>query len=166
MPSVPDATAYLVGRWSIDRVVVDERTGAQGTFTGTAEFRRVDGELLELESGEFVWGGVSNQANRTHRLVPRPDGTADVLFADGRPFHDLDLRTGRWRTRHPCAADLYDGEFTVVSHDEWHLRWRVEGPAKTQVLTSVYRRNPADARRATGTGNGASTTVPAPDITR
>ncbi|MYW01750.1 DUF6314 family protein [Streptomyces sp. SID3343] len=140
MCPVPDAAAYLAGHWSIDRIVVDERTGDRGSFTGTAEFRRVDDELLELESGEFVWGGVANPASRTHRLVPRADGTADVLFGDGKPFHDLDLRTGRWSTRHPCAADLYDGEFTVVSHDEWHLRWRVAGPAKTQLLTSVYRR--------------------------
>jgi hypothetical protein len=137
---VPDAAAYLAGHWLVDRVVIDQRSGAQGTFTGTAEFRPVDGELLELESGDFAWAGVTNRASRTHRLAPRDDGTADVFFADGRPFHDLDLRTGRWSTRHPCAADRYDGEFTVVSPDEWHLRWRVEGPAKTQVLTSVYRR--------------------------
>lgn len=146
MCSVPDAVAYLVGRWSIDRTVIDELFGARGSFVGTAEFRRVGDELLEEESGEFEWGGVTNPASRSHRLVPRADGTADVLFADGRPFHDLDLRTGRWSTRHPCAADFYDGEFTVVSQDEWHLRWRVSGPAKTQLLTSVYRRIPPPGR--------------------
>jgi hypothetical protein len=137
---VPDALAYLTGRWSIDRVVLDERSGAQGTFRGTADFFAEVEHVLEVESGEFVWGGVTNPATRTHRLLPRPDGTAEVQFADGRHFHDLDLRTGHWTTRHPCAADLYDGEFTVVSGDEWHLRWRVGGPAKTQLLTSVYRR--------------------------
>ncbi|WP_331771781.1 DUF6314 family protein (plasmid) [Embleya sp. NBC_00888] len=140
MRPVPDTAAYLVGRWSIDRAVTDERSGARGTFVGTAVFRRTDDELLEMESGEFVWAGTANPASRTHRLVPRADGTVDVLFADGRPFHHLDLRTGRWHTRHPCAADRYDGEFTVVSQDEWHLLWRVEGPTKTQTLTSVYRR--------------------------
>ncbi|WP_307721562.1 DUF6314 family protein [Embleya hyalina] len=68
--------------------------------------------------------------------------------ADGGPFHDLDLRTGRWNTRHPCAADFYDQEFTVVSQDEWHLRWRVSGPAKTQLPTSVHRRIPPVGRDA------------------
>ncbi|MFI1379356.1 DUF6314 family protein [Embleya sp. NPDC020886] len=138
--SVADTAAYLLGEWSIERTVVDERSGARGTFVGTALFRRVGGELLEVESGDFVWGGIGNPATRTHRLVPHDDGTVDVLFADGRPFHHLDLRTGHWHTRHPCAADRYDGEFTVVSPDEWHLCWRVWGPAKTQLLTSVYRR--------------------------
>jgi hypothetical protein len=137
---VPDTAAYLAGQWSVDRAVVDERSGARGTFIGTAVFRQIGDELLEVESGEFVWAGIANRASRTHRLVARGDGTADVLFADGRPFHHLDLRTGHWSTTHPCAADRYDGEFTVVSPDEWHLRWWVEGPAKTQVLTSVYRR--------------------------
>ncbi|MGC0417966.1 DUF6314 family protein [Embleya sp. AB8] len=140
MYPVPNAAAYLTGHWSIDRTVVDERSGVQGGFTGTAVFRRSGDELLEQESGEFVWAGTSNRASRTHRLIPHPDGTADVCFADGRRFHDLDLRTGHWTTRHPCAADRYDGEFTVVSPNEWHLRWQVAGPAKSQTLTSVYRR--------------------------
>ncbi|WP_126638198.1 DUF6314 family protein [Embleya hyalina] len=146
MYPVRDAAAYLAGHWIIHRTVIDELSGTEGSFAGTAEFRPADDELLELESGEFEWGGVTNRASRSHRLVPRADGTADVLFADGRPFHDLDLRTGHWSTRHPCAADLYDGEFTVVARNEWHLRWRVSGPAKTQLLTSVYRRIPSTGR--------------------
>jgi hypothetical protein len=42
---------------------------------------------------------------------------------------------------HQCGADLYDGDYTVVSADEWRLRWAVHGPAKDQLLTSVYRRS-------------------------
>ncbi|MEU2789679.1 DUF6314 family protein [Streptomyces sp. NPDC007100] len=141
--AVTDAAAYLAGRWTIDRTVLDVRTGTQGTFRGTAHFRPEGGAgavLLHVEEGELAWNGATAPATRTLRLCPRPDGTADVTFADGRPFHDLDLRTGHWNTRHPCAADLYEGEFTVVSPQEWHLRWRVGGPAKTQLLCSVYRR--------------------------
>ncbi|WP_030021433.1 DUF6314 family protein [Streptomyces monomycini] len=168
----PDAAEYLAGWWTVDRTVLDVRTGTQGTFRGTAHFRpegaegtegtedpeaaegpestedpdgseggSAPGVLLHVEEGELTWNGTTVPATRTLRLCPRPDGTADVTFADGRPFHDLDLRTGHWTTRHPCAADLYDGEFTVVSPGEWHLRWRVGGPAKTQVLCSVYRKN-------------------------
>ncbi|MEV5596774.1 DUF6314 family protein [Streptomyces sp. NPDC052496] len=160
--AVPDAAAYLAGWWTIDRTVLDVRTGTQGTFRGTAHFRPVGpgdpgrtgcigqtggvgdpaagAALLHVEEGELTWNGSTAPAARTLRLYPHPDGTADVTFADGRPFHDLDLRTGHWTTRHPCAADLYDGEFTVVSAGEWHLTWRVGGPAKEQVLRSVYRR--------------------------
>ncbi|MEU7137649.1 DUF6314 family protein [Streptomyces sp. NPDC046261] len=139
---VPDVVAYLSGRWTVDRTLLDLATGAQGTFHGTAEFRAAgDGaRVLHVEQGELTWNGSVNRAGRTLGLLPRPDGTAEVTFADGRPFHDLDLRTGRWTARHPCARDLYDGTFTVVSPDEWHLRWYATGPAKDQLHRSVYRR--------------------------
>ncbi|MFI7101281.1 DUF6314 family protein [Streptomyces sp. NPDC050161] len=139
---VPDAAAYLTGRWSIERTVRDVRSGAAGSFRGTADFRPdAAGEvLLHVEEGELTWAGTAHPASRTLRLRPRPDGGAEVSFADGRPFHDLDLRRGRWHTVHPCAADRYDGTFTVAGPDEWHLEWRVGGPAKEQLLRSVYRR--------------------------
>ncbi|WP_406221311.1 DUF6314 family protein [Streptomyces decoyicus] len=139
---VPDAAAYLSGRWSIERTVHDLRSGAEGSFRGTAEFRPdAAGEaLLHVEEGQLTWGGTANPASRTLLLRPRPDGTAEVDFADGRPFHDLDLRTGSWTAVHPCAADRYEGTFTVVGADTWQLEWRVGGPAKDQLLRSVYRR--------------------------
>ncbi|MFB6438767.1 DUF6314 family protein [Streptomyces sp. NPDC056411] len=144
---VADPAAYLTGRWSIDRTVHDLRTGTEGSFRGSALFRPgtaadgvPDGVLLHREEGQLTWDGTASPATRTLRLRPRPDGTAAVDFADGRPFHDLDLTTGRWTTVHPCAADRYEGTFTVVSADEWHLEWRVSGPAKDQLLRSVYRR--------------------------
>ncbi|WP_171163667.1 DUF6314 family protein [Streptomyces sp. I05A-00742] len=157
---VPDAAAYLTGRWSVERTLGDLATGADGTFRGTAEFRPAagDGELLHIEDGVLTWNGTTNRAGRTLRLRPRPDGTADVAFADGRPFHPLDLRTGHWTTRHPCAQDRYDGTFTVVSPDEWHLSWRTTGPAKDQLHRSVYRRlrGPAGAPLEGSNGQGVS----------
>lgn len=165
---VADVAGYLSGCWSIERTVYDLRAGVQGSFRGTAGFRpdaaedcaaedgagedgSVDGRpgnavagpaLLHVEEGELMWGGGAAQpASRTLRLRPRPDGTAEVDFADGRYFHDLDLRSGRWTAVHPCAADRYEGTFTAVTADEWHLEWRVAGPAKDQLLRSVYRRH-------------------------
>ncbi|MFJ9407889.1 DUF6314 family protein [Streptomyces sp. NPDC101393] len=139
---VADAAAYLVGRWSVLRSVHDLRGGGEGSFRGTAEFRYepAGGALLHVEDGELTWGGATHPAGRTLRLRPRPDGTAEVEFADGRPFHVLDLRTGRWTAVHPCAADRYEGVFTVVGADAWHLEWRVGGPEKDQLLRSVHRR--------------------------
>ncbi|GAA0394897.1 DUF6314 family protein [Streptomyces luteireticuli] len=142
---VPDAVAYLTGRWAVERELLDLRTDTTGAFRGTACFARTgdDGRVLHVEDGELRWGDApAVRAGRTLGLDPAPDGTAEVTFADGRPFHGLDLRTGRWTVRHPCAADRYDGTFTVVSPDEWHLRWRTTGPAKDHLLTSVYRRLP------------------------
>ncbi|MBC2876995.1 MULTISPECIES: DUF6314 family protein [Streptomyces] len=139
---VPDAVAYLTGRWTVHRVLRDLATGQEGTFTGTAVFRPAAGatHLLHVEDGGLTWNGTTGRAGRTLLLYGRPDGTADVRFADGRPFHPLDLRSGHWTTRHPCGRDRYDGTFTVVSADEWRLAWRTTGPAKDQLQHSVYRR--------------------------
>ncbi|MFI0150150.1 DUF6314 family protein [Streptomyces lydicus] len=143
---VADVAGYLAGRWSVERTVRDLRTGTHGSFRGTAGFRpdaaaeAGDETLLHVEEGRLTWDGTAYPASRTLRLRPRPDGTAEVDFADGRPFHDLDLSTGRWSAVHPCAADRYEGTFTAVTADEWHLEWRVTGPAKDQLLRTVYRR--------------------------
>ncbi|MFI5801286.1 DUF6314 family protein [Streptomyces sp. NPDC051561] len=141
---VSDTAGYLAGRWSVERVVLDRAIGAEGRFVGTADFRATGGQrggvLSHEEEGHLEWEGRTFPSSRTLRLLPRGDGTAEVEFADGRPFHDLDLRGGSWHTVHPCAADRYEGAFTVCSADEWHLEWRVTGPAKDQLLRSVYRR--------------------------
>lgn len=112
---VSDVLAHLAGDWRTERSVTDLASGETGTFTGATVFRPLDeAGLLQLETGTFTWRGVARPAERTLRLLPGPaPGTADVRFADGRPFHGLDLTTGRHTADHPCAADLYRGEFTV-----------------------------------------------------
>jgi hypothetical protein len=153
---VPDVLVYLAGSWRVTRSVRDLASGAEGRFSGTTVFGpsdgagrprdeagcpRTDGGLLHRESGTFVWQGVPRPAERTLRFLPGPvPGTADVRFADGRPFHDLDLGSGRHVADHPCSADLYRGEFTVLGRDHWRTVWRVGGPAKDLVLTTDYAR--------------------------
>lgn len=142
---VADALLYLAGSWRAERTVRDlagADDAAEGTFTGTTTFSPLDGGgLLHHESGTFVWQGVARPAERTLRFLPgTAPGTADVRFADGRPFHDLDLTSGRWVADHPCAADLYRGEFTVLDADRWRTVWRVAGPTKDLALTTDYAR--------------------------
>ncbi|MFE7035028.1 DUF6314 family protein [Streptomyces sp. NPDC057621] len=140
---VDDVLAYLAGSWRVERSVRDLASGAQGTFRGVTVFERLDDGpgLLHHESGTFVWQGVARPAERTLRFLPDGGASrADVRFADGRPFHDLDLATGRHVTDHPCSADLYRGEFTVRDADRWRTVWRVGGPAKDLVLTTDYTR--------------------------
>ncbi|MEU2286849.1 DUF6314 family protein [Streptomyces sp. NPDC013178] len=147
---VPDALAYLAGMWRVERSVRDLTSGDAGTFTGRTGFRPLGegGGLLHEESGTFVWQGVARPAERTLRFLPGPaPGTAEVRFADGRPFHDLDLTTGRHAAGHPCAADLYRGEFTVRDADHWRTVWRVGGPAKNLLLTTEYTRESAGHAR-------------------
>ncbi|MFE9609326.1 DUF6314 family protein [Streptomyces sp. NPDC006012] len=140
---VPDVLAYLAGRWHVERTVRDLAGGDEGRFTGNTDFSALPGGgLLHEESGTFTWRGVSRPAGRTLRFLPgAAAGTADVRFADGRPFHDLDLAVGRHVADHPCAADLYRGEFTVRDQDRWRTVWRVGGPAKELLLVTDYRRD-------------------------
>ncbi|MFI5873241.1 DUF6314 family protein [Streptomyces sp. NPDC051445] len=139
---VPDVLAYLAGSWRVERSVRDLGSAEEGRFDGVTVFSPLDeGGLLHRESGTFVWLGVPRPAERTLRFLPGPTpGTADVRFADGRPFHDLGLTTGRHVADHPCSADLYRGEFTVRDPDHWRTVWRVAGPAKNLLLTTDYAR--------------------------
>ncbi|MEU6767985.1 DUF6314 family protein [Streptomyces sp. NPDC046853] len=141
---VPDVLAYLAGEWAVDRTAQDLAGNAEGRFTGTTTFAWLDdgtGGLLHHESGTFVWRGAARPAERTLRFLPGEGaGVARVTFADGRPFHDLDLRTGRHTADHPCALDLYRGEFEVYDEGRWRMRWRVAGPAKDLILTTAYTR--------------------------
>ncbi|MFC8066862.1 DUF6314 family protein [Streptomyces sp. NPDC057293] len=145
---VPDVLAYLAGRWRTERTVRDLASGAEGRFEGITAFDALaEGGLLSRESGAFTWQGVTRPAERTLRYAPgSAPGTADVRFADGRPFHGLDLALGRHVADHPCAADLYRGEFTVQGPGRWRTVWRVGGPAKDLLLTTDYLRETPDAR--------------------
>jgi hypothetical protein len=151
---VPDVLLYLAGGWRLERSVRDLASADEGTFTGTTTFSPLLGSgplgLLHHESGTFLWRGVARPAERTlHFLPSAAPGTADVRFADGRPFHDLNLTSGLWITDHPCSADLYRGEFTVLDADHWRTVWRVAGPAKDLVLTTDYARDrPRDRPQA------------------
>ncbi|KUO15793.1 DUF6314 family protein [Streptomyces dysideae] len=139
---VPDALTHLAGSWRVARSVRDQVSGAEGEFSGTTVFGPLQGGgLLHHESGTFTWQGVPHPAERTLRFLPGDsEGVVDVRFADGRPFHDLDLTSGRHIADHPCAADLYRGEFTVLDADHWRSVWRVGGPAKDLVITTDYAR--------------------------
>lgn len=140
---VSDVLVYLAGSWRVERSVRDLASGDEGTFSGVTVFRPLEegGGLLHAESGTFTWQGVARPTERTLRFLPGPTpGTADVRFADGRPFHELDLTTGRHAADHPCAADFYQGEFTVRDADHWRTVWRVGGPAKDLLLTTDYVR--------------------------
>jgi hypothetical protein len=139
---VADALGYLAGRWRVSRTVRDLTAGESGRFDGVADFTPDGaGGLAHAEHGTFLWRGTARAASREHRWGPGPDGTALAAFPDGRPFHDLDLRTGRWRTVHGCPPDRYEGEFTVLGPDRWRVVWRVAGPAKNLLLTTVHQRS-------------------------
>ncbi|MFY1676145.1 DUF6314 family protein [Streptomyces sp. WMMC905] len=142
---IPDTLEYLTGRWRAERHVRDVAADITGRFEGTALLSPpadASAGLVYRETGRFAWRGTTRRAERTLWFRPAADpGAAEVFFADGRPFHDLDLRGGLHRAEHPCAADHYRGEFTVLDADRWRAVWRVRGPAKDLSLTTEYTRD-------------------------
>ncbi|MFD1662173.1 DUF6314 family protein [Streptomyces caeni] len=118
------------------------RPGAEGTRAGGGCGRPHRDQGRDVLPGRGHPAAVLRKPRTLWFLPGDSPGTARVRFADGRPFHDLDLTTGHQVAEHPCAADLYRGGFTVYDADRRRTVWRVGGPAKDLVLTTGYTREP------------------------
>ena len=151
-PSAPDLTDLLPGTWEIDRRVTDHAAGAAGTFAGMARWIPLTtadllagvepgGPVLAYhEQGELRFCAHRGPASRSLIYLCRPDGTADVRFADGREFYGLDPRPGRWRARHDCGQDVYLLEGRLAAGPVIDERWRVRGPGKDyEIMTRLVR---------------------------
>ena len=140
---VPDTLAFAAGRWRLERVLADHRSGLVGRFTGQAVLTGPDlpgGPLSYLETGELRFGPHAGPATRSLRYQGLPDGTVDVLFADGHLFYRLDLRSGHCTAVHPCRADQYEITYLVLGDDVMEERWRVRGPDKDYDATATLIR--------------------------
>jgi uncharacterized protein DUF6314 len=87
------------------------------------------------ETGRLRFGAYDGEARRVLRVVH-----GAVEFADGRPFHPLDLSGGGCAVEHLCGEDRYAGEYVVLGDGELRVVWRVTGPRKRQLIESLYRR--------------------------
>jgi Family of unknown function (DUF6314) len=137
-----DVIALLRGGWSVRRRVVDLREGVEGEFAGEARFSLLGRGLRWEERGRLRLGGYDGPAGRLLLVVPDGAGWA-VEFADGRPFHPLDLTGGP--VSHLCGDDVYRGEYRLVG-DALDVRWTVIGPGKDQRISSSYRRSSSTVR--------------------
>lgn len=142
---------YLRGSWWAERELTDHLSGQPGSFLGIASFtgqgagpgagRLADGDVLAYhERGELRFGRHQGPASRSLLYRRRPDGTVQVLFADGRPFYVLDLRTGYWEAEHPCGADHYLVTVRVLGDDSLTEHWRARGPEKDYSMTTTLTR--------------------------
>lgn len=140
---IPDTLAFLAGNWRLHRSLTDHRSGVSGVFTGTASFAPVPGEQGRLryrEQGELRFGQHTGPAWRELLWLAAPAGTADVRFADGRPFYQADFRTGRWQATHDCGSDVYQVTYHVLDAGQLTERWRARGPGKHYVsVTTLVR---------------------------
>ncbi len=136
---------FLLGEWDVVREVRDYRSGRTGAFRGTARLEPAPGGsagsvLSYREHGELTFAGHRGPASRSLSYRERPDGAADVRFADGRAFYRVDLRAGHCRAEHLCGADRYVVFLRVLSGDRFTETWRVSGPAKDYEMTTTYVR--------------------------
>jgi hypothetical protein len=138
---VPNLKAFLLGRWELDRLVVDRAAAMSGGLQGHASFTSVPGGLLYKERGTLTLGQHRGPAEQTYLFeFPESDAQATVHFRDGHLFHSLDLRDGQDRARHECDPDFYEGLFIAISPTAWQSEWKVRGPRKDYDLVTTYTR--------------------------
>ncbi|WP_455385467.1 DUF6314 family protein [Acidihalobacter prosperus] len=137
---VDDLIVFLNGDWVLHRRLVSLEPRQSGAAQGEANFRLSGDGLDYRETADVRFAGHAGRASREYRYRLIDQGCAEVFFADGRPFHRLDLRRGRWRVEHVCGEDVYRGSFRVLGPGLWVVRWKVRGPRKNLRITSVYER--------------------------
>lgn len=145
---IADTFEFLLGSWRIERTLKDHRSGTRGTFNGmasVADQRPCSSSLLRVrahyeEIGELHWGPHQSSAHRSLRFVRRDDAILAMHFSDGRPFIDVDLRAGAWRSNHVCGDDRYEFTTRVMSPNVFEERWRVRGPTKDYDATTTLTR--------------------------
>jgi len=139
---VEDPVAALAGEWRFERTITDGLTGSAGVASGDARFEPSERGLEWIESGTLHLGGHTFDAKRRMSIVFE-GGAWQVRFDDERPFHPLDLTTGRCEVGHPCRDDFYAGTIEMVETGdgpELRTEWLVRGPAKDQRIHTRYRR--------------------------
>jgi hypothetical protein len=140
-----DTLAFLLGRWSVERAIRDHRDSVDGAFHGVASLvGRADlgigGGAHYEEAGEMTLGSHRAPACRALDYEPLHDGSVLLRFSDGRPFVELDLRSGHCSVVHDCGADRYRIDFCVLAADLVQERWRVLGPRKDyEAVTTLTR---------------------------
>ena len=141
-----DLRGFLRGSWVFLRLLRDEATGGRGSFLGRADFTDAPGGLDFREAGWMVLGDYQGHAERRYRFRFTGPWRAEVGFADGRPFHALELRGGETTVEHLCGNDLYRGRYRLAGDYRWRLDWQITGPRKDLSLETCYQRFAEDTR--------------------
>lgn len=128
------------GDWTLDKVI-EEISGATGTFTGSARFSRQGNSLLYEEKGMLVPPGSETRVEATRRYLWREEnGWIAVSFEDGRPFHSMPIGVADPETTFLCDPDRYQASYDFSAWPDWTAVWRVKGPRKDYRMTVSYRR--------------------------
>ena len=128
---------YFRGQWLLVRIIENVPEGIIGEVWGEAQFVN-DGEGLTCrEQGVMRFQGADYHTERTSLWRFPEAGRVEVLYEDGRPFHDF-------LTRDPIALTIEeDARYEIVYDFEpgtWISRWQLLGPGRNYMMTTRYRR--------------------------
>jgi Family of unknown function (DUF6314) len=141
---IVDTLNFLLGQWTLERFLTDHRSGINGRFEGSVTIAGAlsgHGPRAHYdETGILRFGSHRGPAARRLELVRLESTVVMLHFADGKPFVDLDLRSGTWRSIHPCGEDHYETVTVVRSPDEVEEHWRVRGPTQDYDAVAILRR--------------------------
>jgi hypothetical protein len=138
--AIANTLRFLLGDWSIERVIEDHHAASTLRFSGEAVVEPTAAGARYLERGRVSSAAHSGPARRCLEFSERADASVRVDFQDGSPFLDLDLSDGRSSATHPCRADTYEMAFEVLGPNTLLERWRVTGPAKDYTAETVWHR--------------------------
>lgn len=139
---VEDLFAYLEGNWQLSRTINDLRLNMPGAMEGQAVIARQENGpgLSYREEGKLRFGDYRETVFRNYDFIFPELHRAQVLFSDGRRFHELDLRQGISEVEHLCGEDIYRGRFRTETADIWQSSWFISGPSKELTLDNRYQR--------------------------
>lgn len=129
----------FLGAYTVSRKIEDRLSGAVTTFEGEAQITATSEGAIYRETGQLVMGAQRFTAERNY-LWHQAGARIEVLFDDGRPFHDFDPTHGGQATEHLCGDDLYRGGYDFSQWSCWALRWDVAGPRKDYCSVTWYGR--------------------------
>ena len=132
--------AFFTGTWFVVRRIRDLKTRELGRLRGTAEFANHHEGIRFSERGELVLAHARAEARRDYRFVIEGDHRFSVFFADGRFFHRANVAKGVAAVTHDCAPDTYRGRYRFPDRDRWSLSWRITGPRKDLVISTLFSR--------------------------
>lgn len=152
MPKLKSLVQF-VGKWQLERTIIDHRNDLNGQMSGSAHFTPLDADALKYEEeGQLVYGAQpamfatrryvwrSSTASKLTNAEQNSAVKVGVEFEDGRPFHTILLDRSMPDDIHHCDPDVYHVSYDFTRWPEWQSVWRVVGPAKDYRMTSVYSR--------------------------
>ena len=134
----------FLGRWIIQRTINDVSGTLSGRLEGEAAFslKPRDETMMEYQESGLLTIATAPpiRAERTYLWRDQGHGSVDVLFADGRPFHRVNLNQQMPFDTHFCSPDIYGVNYDFREWPRWTTLWKVRGPRKAYQMETRYRR--------------------------